>query len=140
MKLSRQRRPFRDVDVTSFSDLAFLLIIFFVLTTSFVTRMGIPASIPSSTSDPKQKREQETPTVNLSSDQLLFNQKEVSIEEFRHRLGAMKLPDRKPEERIIILDSAPDVTFERYYRVITAISKAGGVLALVERPEEAAKP
>jgi|GEM_PF-325786 len=136
MKLKRDNRPVTDVDVTSFSDLAFLLIIFFILTTTFTRPMGAKVTIPSGTSDPQKKAETEYPTINLSSTTLVFNKEPVSLEQFRRRLQNLRLEARKEEERIIVLESAPDVPFEQYLKVVTAVSKAGGILALVEVVEE----
>lgn len=143
MLVKRKIRPFGDVDVTSFSDLAFLLIIFFILTTTFVQPMGSRLSIPAGTSDPNQKSQKETPTVNLSEEKILFEKDEVSLPQLRAKLEGMNLREQKDEARIIILDCAQDVRFERYFQIVTAISQAGGILALVEGEEggkESGKP
>lgn len=136
MRLARKPRRPGDIDVTSFSDIAFLMIIFFVLTTTFTRQMGATISIPSSTSDPQQKSEGEFPTINLSRDRLLLDESAVTMDELRQRLGAMKLGERKEAERFVVLESTPDVEFERYFQIVTAISKAGGILALVEEEEK----
>lgn len=135
MRLPKKDRPFGDVDLSAFSDIAFLLIIFFVLTTTFVQYQGIGTEIPDSTSDPEQKQEWELPTVSLTADQLFLNERETGIRELRRELLGMKLSERVEEERAIIVESAPDVRFERYFQVVSAISRAGGILALVEGGE-----
>jgi len=135
MRLARKSRPFPDVDVTSFGDLAFLLIIFFILTTTFVKPMGSRLTIPSGTSDPNRKSDKDFPTINISADRILFNKDEVSFDELRRKLAGMKLPERREEERIIIVEAAPDVPFDRYFKVVTAVSRSGGILAIVEYEE-----
>jgi len=137
MKSVRKTRPFASIDLPSFSDLAFLLIIFFVLTTSFVTRIGTRTSIPSSTSDPKQQSQKDLPSISVSADGIYLSEEELTIEELRTKLVEMKLADKPEGERIIIVDSTPDVTFDRYFKIVTAISQAGGVLALVDKQEGA---
>jgi biopolymer transport protein ExbD len=137
MKIARKPRPPADIDVTSFSDIAFLLIIFFVLSTTFVRTMGISVIIPSSTQDPAKKSEGDYPTVVLSADSMQFQNKDVTLDQFRERLAEMKLTEKKEEERFIVLESAPEVDYDRYFEVVTAISRWGGILAIAETTDEA---
>lgn len=135
MLVKRKIRPFGDVDVTSFSDLAFLLIIFFILTTTFVQPMGSRLTIPAGTSDPNQKSQKETPTINLSEDKILFEKDEISMAQLRAKLQGMNLREQKEEARVVVLDCSQDVRFDRYFQVVAAVSQAGGILALVEAEE-----
>lgn len=136
MKIARKPRPPGDIDITSFSDIAFLLIIFFVLTTTFVKTMGLAVNIPSSTQDPAKKTEAEYPTIVLAAESMQFLDQEMTLEDLSKRLDEMKLPEKKEDERFIVLESAPDVEYERYFQVMTAISKRGGILAIAEPEEE----
>lgn len=136
MKLPRKSRPSANLDLPSFSDMAFLLIIFFMLTSQFVDRIGTKTTIPSSTSNPEDKPEKELPSISLTADRVLWNEQEVTLDELRRRLNEMNLPQREEDKRIIVVESAPDVKYERYYRVVTAVSHAGGVLALVEESSQ----
>ena len=135
MKLKRKDKPSGDVDLTAFSDLAFLLIVFFVLTTTFLRPEGASLSIPSQTSDPSEKPTHEIPRIYLSSDRVMFDNKPTTVEGLRQNLFKMNFPSRVEDQRVVILESTSDVPFERYYRIVTAISKAGGVLAIVESDE-----
>ncbi len=136
MKLARKEKAGGDVDLTSFSDLAFLLIVFFVLTTTFVRPQGTSLTIPSKTTDPEDMPQQEIPTIHLTVDRVIFENRPTTLEGLRQRLFDMKLSERDEADRIIILEPTRDVTFERYFRVVTAISQAGGILAVVEPQEE----
>jgi len=64
--LKRRPRAEPEINVASFSDIAFLLIIFFILTTTFAKPEGQTLQIPSGAPD-KSKSKEEQPTVNLSS-------------------------------------------------------------------------
>ncbi len=135
MKLARKDKPSGDVDLTAFSDLAFLLIVFFVLTTTFIRPQGVSLAIPSKTTDPENVPQQEIPTVHLTEERVVFENRPTTIEGLRQRLFDMKLPDREEKDRMIILEPSPGVSFERYFIVVTAISRAGGILAIVEYDE-----
>ena len=139
MRLGRPDKPRGDVDVTSFSDLAFLLIVFFVLTTTFLRPEGVSVSIPSQTHDQDRKPEQDPPTINLSADTLLLDGKSITLEALRERLFDMKLDKVEDDRKTIILDSAEDVSFQRYFGVVTAVSRAGGILAIMETESGAGK-
>lgn len=132
MKLARKDRPSGDVDLTSFADLAFLLIVFFVMTTTFVRPQGAALSMPSKTSAPGDAPQHEIPTIHLQADRVIFENRPTTLEALRGRLFAMKLAKQPDDRRVVILETAPDVPFEHYFRVVTAVSQAGGVLALTE--------
>ncbi len=136
MKIARKPRPPGDIDVTSFSDIAFLLIIFFVLTTTFTRTVGLPVTIPSSTQDPARKAEGDYPTVVLAPSSMTFRNQEVTLDQLREQLAGLKLSQKKDEQRFIVLESSPDVAYAQYFQAVTAIAKAGGILAITEAPEE----
>ncbi len=133
MRMKRKKTGDLEINVTSFSDLAFLLIIFFILTTTFVKPAGEKLQIPSGTTDPGKRTDKQL-TVNLKPDRILFGEKNrpVTMEELHHVLLQEKLPTLPEEQRIVILDSAPEVSYQRYFEAVMAISNAGGVLALVD--------
>lgn len=139
MALKRKPKGEFDIDVTSFSDIAFLLIIFFILTTSFIKLKGQELKIPSGAPPKERSKEDKTLTINLKSNEILYGEKgaTVSLRELRHRLFKEKF-DMRPndKERMIILESANDVTYDLYFKVSSAITEAGGILALMEREDK----
>jgi len=136
MKARREERRVAGIDVTSFSDIAFLLIVFFILATTFEkvagNRMEIPSGAPE-TSEAKQKQL----TINIRDEQILYGEKnrKVSMEELRMELAKEKLTERNDEMRMVILECSKTVRYERYYQVVMAITNAGGILALVDYEE-----
>ena len=133
MRLKRKSSGSADIDVTAFSDIAFLMIIFFILTTTFVRTAGSKLTIPSGTADEEQK-EQKQLTVNLDGSRIFYGEDnvEMSIDELRAKLFNENLAARAENERTVIVDSSADVPYEHYYRVLMAISRAGGVVALID--------
>jgi biopolymer transport protein ExbD len=132
-KRRARQRGEATIDVSSFSDIAFLLIIFFILTTTFVKTAGQKLEIPSGSSDRSAKKEKQL-TVNLSSTDIRWGEKaeQVSLDELRGILMNQGFKEKKPGDRIVILDAAPDVAYERYFQVVSAIAAADGVMALLE--------
>ena len=82
-------------DLTSFSDIANLLIIFFILTTSLVRPFGRPMDMPSSAKPPEQQQKSDTPTVRLTADRIVFSEGEKKEREVqRKKSGKLQRQDR----------------------------------------------
>jgi biopolymer transport protein ExbD len=126
----RKKRPDGGVPTDSFSDIAFLLIIFFIVTTSLKRIVGFETELPAS-QEQEKKPDTETPTVTLKVNQLTFMKAEMSIEDFKAKLASMKLADRKPSEKVVLLDATMETDYQNYYEVMAAISAAGGVVGIM---------
>ncbi len=118
-----------EINVGPFSDIAFLLIIFFIVATTLSRSAGFVAEIPAGeTSDEAQD---ETPTVQLVDARILFQQEEVTLPELRRMLADLDLPSLPtPEARIVLLETAGAVIYQTYFEAMAAISQAGGVIAI----------
>ena len=79
-------------DLTSFSDIANLLIIFFILTTSLVRPFGRMMDMPSSAKPPTEQKQSDTPTVRLTTDRIVF-----SAGEKNEKKGTGSKPDPQGE-------------------------------------------
>ncbi len=133
MKLSRRERAVPEIDVGSFSDIAFLLIIFFILTTTFVKPAGQKVEIPSGSTDESKKQKQLT--LVLKGDSILYGEKgeNVTLPELQKLLAEQKFKEQTPDKRMVVLESQKDVIYDQYYKVVMAIAEADGILALVEK-------
>ncbi len=136
MIFKRKPRFDADLDVSSFSDIAFLMIIFFILTTSLEMNRGRRMQMPSGSSQATKEIPQQL-TVNLKGRTIQYGEEneDMTIRELRRALQKENLAARPEEERVVILDSGPDVPYELYFQVVTAISRYDGILALVDHNE-----
>ena len=133
MKLKRKEQADTKIDVGSFSDIAFLLIIFFILTTTFTKIAGNKIEIPSG-SDEQSEVEQKQLSVTLSAENITYGEdaKSISIDELRVALAKEKFETKEPDDRMVILEADGHVLYERYFQVVMAISDSGGVLTLID--------
>jgi len=130
-KSLRKKKPESGVPTDSFSDIAFLLIIFFILVTSLKRIVGFETELPSSKEE-KKKSEDKTPTVTLKEGWLLFCDADVTMEELQEKLANLKLAEKtKGDEKIILLDATLEVDYQSYYEVMSSISAAGGVVGIM---------
>jgi len=139
MRKSFKKRQLGDSDipVASFSDLAFLLIIFFILTTTFQKTTGFLADIPSSSAKSQVTQQEKTTTVALHEDQISLNDGKVSMAELRRRLRDMDLKAKLGDARIVLLSATGKVKYQTYYETMSLITAAGGVVAIMR--EEGSK-
>ena len=125
----KARMGLDDIPVASFSDIAFLLIIFFILTTTLVATRGLLTEFPSGAVSEKQ--EKKTTTVCLRDGKVTLNDAELDVARLRLELAALKLHERAPEDRVVILESAGRVEYQDYFAVMAAITQAGGTICIV---------
>ena len=130
-KKHRKQRRDSDVPVSAFSDITFLLIIFFILATTLVQVSGVVTEIPSG-EQAQTQQEDETPTVKLEGDRVLLNEKHVDMQELRRRLTTMKLDQKTGDDKVVLLEAAGNVTYQTYFDVMASISAAGGVTAILQ--------
>ncbi|HPD15299.1 MAG TPA: biopolymer transporter ExbD [Planctomycetota bacterium] len=130
--LRRERRQYGldDIPVASFSDIAFLLIIFFILTTTLVATRGFLTDFPAGQRSEKQDEKKAT-TVTLRDGKVLLNNSPVDIPTLRKELRALNLRDRTGDDKVVMLESAGRVEYREYFQVMAAVTQAGGTLCIV---------
>ncbi len=128
-KKKRRRRTAGYPDLTSFSDIAFLLIIYFILATSFQQQTGLKTDIPSGQQATEAKAEEKT--VMLRPDGLYYGDKQLSFTELRGELTRLDLSSRAPEDRVVQFEAKPGVLWQQYYEVLAAIRGSGGEPGIV---------
>ena len=137
MKIQRKQRPLSEINVGAFSDIAFLLIIFFILTSTFLKTSGSKMNIPSGTTE-QSEDEQKQLSIDLRVDEIYLgeNTTPLTMETLRESLADADLPSKAEEQRMVLLISQKEVPYDRYFKVVTAISQAGGILALLDESGE----
>lgn len=120
-----------EIPTGSFSDIAFLLIIYFLVATTLVKVKTIAADLPSGEKS-SQTQSDKTPIVNLRGSEIFFNDKKVSIDLLNERLSDLKLGEKVPSKRVIMLESTKGTPYENYFQVLAGISANQGVVAIVE--------
>lgn len=137
-RIGKKREGSVEPDLTSFSDIANLLIIFFILTTTLVRPWGRKVDMPGAATPPQSQSQQkaDTPTVNLMRDRMTVaeggeGEREVTMDALRLFLARKNFPSLDEKQRSVSVETADDVPYERYYQVVTAIAAAGGVVAIL---------
>lgn len=125
-----RRRGSGDIPVNSFADIAFLLIVFFVIASTLSQTKGVRTEIPAG--EKSEAQEEKTTTIQLHDNRITLNDDEVDVATLRRRLAELQLPRKPEQDRIVLLETTGDVKYQTYYSALTAISGAGGIVALVD--------
>lgn len=120
-----------EIPTDSFSDIAFLLIIYFLVATTLIKVKSVTADLPAGEKS-NQAQSEKTPIINLRGAEVFFNDKKTSMKELNERLAALELAKQEAEKRVIMLESAQGTPYESYFQALAAISAHDGVVAIVE--------
>lgn len=120
-----------EIPTGSFSDIAFLLIIYFLVATTLVKVKTITADLPSGEKS-TQAQSDKTPIINLRGAEIFFNDKRMDMLELNERLAALDLANQEGDKRVVLLESAKGTPYDSYFKALATISANGGVVALVE--------
>ncbi len=129
--IRRKKRLQPLLPLAAMGDIAFLLIIFFILATTLVQISGVVTEIPSGEQSQTQQ-DTETPTVALRRDSISLNENSVDMKELRRRLAEMHLHERSGDGKVVLLEASGSVTYQNYFDVMASISAAGGVTAILQ--------
>jgi len=124
-------RRIGEISTGSFSDIAFLLIIYFMVATTLVKVRSITADLPTGEKQSQAKIDK-TPIVNLRGSDIYISDKKVTVAKLNERLAALRLSQKPADKRVVMLESTQATKYEVYFQALAAISANGGVVAIVE--------
>ncbi len=109
IQLTQDNKPLTIFSYSSLTDIVLLLLVFFLLTSSFIITEGIKVSLPEA--ENTTATEQDQLVVALLNDGRIFlNNVEIPVDMFP---GALKERLTDPEKQVIVLSSDADVPIER---------------------------
>ncbi|MCX7415139.1 MAG: biopolymer transporter ExbD [Planctomycetota bacterium] len=131
MKLHKSRRVALTVPLASMGDIAFLLTIFFLLTSNFAKDDTRNITPPTAT----QLAELEKQNISVSIDAdggIFFNGRPVgSPGVIEAGVAGFLVGKKEPQDRMVVFRCDKAVDQNVFEPVLAAISKAGGVIAAV---------
>jgi biopolymer transport protein ExbD len=138
MKLRKARRVTPAVPLASMGDIAFLLTIFFILTSNFAK--DDTRKIKPPTARELEQMEKQNVSVSIDSDGgLFFNGRPVaSPATIEAGVAGFLVGKKAPQDRMVVFRCDRGVDKQVFEPVLAAISKAGGVIAAVGETAPAA--
>jgi biopolymer transport protein ExbD len=139
MKVIRRRPPAPYIPFISLADIAWQIIIFFLIAATFVRGDALKLAIPGSTSVPAGQQTNNV-TVQASEESLAVNGQSVALKDLEARLAALLAGAKTDQDRIVIVSGADDLTFQRDADILYAVQKAGGTVLISDEPKNQQAP
>jgi biopolymer transport protein ExbD len=131
MALKKGSKVSAEFNMSSLTDIIFLLLIFFMLTSTLVSPNAINLKLPSSSQSAAASTRQPIKISVTEHAQYLFNGQAVGFEGLKTNLqGAIRKDGRTPKEITVILDIHPSVTAQKLVDVVEIITNAGTKMVL----------
>jgi biopolymer transport protein ExbD len=141
MKMRRSSKLLIEPPASATGDIAFNLIVFFLVCASVQPDAGRKQTIPSSETIEDQKQEQNNVEVFLSREIVTLDGDEVEMGQFLPRLQAKLAGKKTPDDRVVVFKEKPDTPYSRYINVMRMIDEAGGVIVFqIEEEREVMIP
>ncbi|WKV11641.1 biopolymer transporter ExbD [Marivirga harenae] len=117
--------------MSSMTDIIFLLLIFFMLTSSFITPSGLPVNLPSSKST---NIVMQKVSVTITKDMLYFvNDKRVAVSDLE---TAIKRELRNADEGVVVLHIDKSVPTEHLVKVAGIAASLKAKVSIAAQPNE----
>ena len=117
------------VPTTSLADMMFLLLIFFIMTTTLSRVTGIVSDMPSG-SKTAQPQTEKTPTIALHDNKITVNDQDMTRDAMERYLRGLKLDLKSGNAKVVIVSTAGEVSYQDYYQTMAFIQSCGGVVAI----------
>lgn len=130
MRVRSTIRPALKPPLAAMSDIAFQLIIFFMVTASFVNKDAVKIEMPASEGDSRLQTDA-MPTIQANAEITLLDGVEVTtMDDLQVRLQE-RLTILPEAERVVILLTADDLPFQKNVELLATVQRAGGQPAIM---------
>jgi biopolymer transport protein ExbD len=116
-------------------DIAFNLIVFFLVCASSAPDSGRRQNIPRSETVPQQKEKSQHVEVQLTRTTMAINGDVVRPRDFVPQLRRLLAGKPRLEDRVVVVKSRPEVPYHHWITATSGIEEAGGIIT-IQREEE----
>ncbi len=132
MNLTTRHKPMAAFSIISLADIVLLLLIYFLLTSTYVVSQGIKVRLPKA--EAERVQEVQNIVVSVTKEGKIFlNNRPVTVQELTPKIH--QLLKERPGAAIVLM-ADEDVRIQEAVRVLEASAKAGGrklIIATRER-------
>ena len=121
------------IEITSLIDVMFTLVLFFMVTTTFVSAPGFKVDLPKSSAQDIQRDKKDVTIVISANHSLILNQKAVNERELQTRLLAQA---KENPQTLVIIQADQGVSHGEVVRIMDYAREAGlSRLAIATEPK-----
>ncbi len=121
MKIETTRKRIVNFSTISLTDIVLLLLIFFLLTSSFIVQPGIKVKLPRAASGQQDESDKVFITVT-QNERIFLNQKQVSRNELQQQLRRLLKDD---PTKLVVIRADKDLSLEATIRIIDTAKLSG---------------
>ena len=141
MKIRRNRKLLVDPPEAATGDIAFILIVFFLVCASVQPDQGREQNLPRSEEQEEKKNQTKNPTVLIKRGEVDVNDQRIKLAELPLKMRELLRGKERPEDRIVVVKSAKDTPYHFWIQITGQIEQAGGVITLqIEEEREVQLP
>lgn len=141
MRTSRRTKLLVEPPSSATGDIAFNLIVFFLVCASVQPDSGRLQVLPASETVDDKQQQTENIEVQLTRTAVLVNGDAVLLPQFEGRIRSLLAQRSSPDQKVVIVKSRPDTPYHHWIRVTAAIEDAGGMITLqLEEEREVVVP
>jgi biopolymer transport protein ExbD len=131
------RRPkyLVETPTSAMNDIAFILIVFFLVCASVEPEDGRSQVIPRSEKNEDQQTSQST-EVGLTPATVTIDGTPYRLNEFQSRIRQILAQKKTEAERVVVVKSQADVPYEHWIAMTGIIERAGGIVTLLLEEEQ----
>ena len=132
MKLRSKLKVAPTIPFIALADIAWQLVIFFLVASAFIHNESLKVDLPSSTNQPQAKKN-EPITVQAGETVLMVNGRALGAADFaglEQEIRRMLVGKKADQDRAVVVMAKPDLTFQRDVDIMYAVQKAGGILVM----------
>ena len=116
----RHKKTSMAMDIAPLIDIMFMLLLFFILTSSF-SRPAIPLKMPEASNRKKLEKEDIIITIDRESD-IYLNRKKIELNELE---ALLKQKLEYAEEKRIIFQGDENILYKRFVKVLDIVKRSG---------------
>lgn len=124
MRFRRKLSPNANVDLIPMIDVVFQLVVFFMVSSTFVMTPGIALDLPESTSSQSVVLNRLVVTV-ASPSEVYINRERVPLAELSLRLGDLVVDGNREEVMSAVIEGDASVPYETLVAVLDALRRSG---------------
>lgn len=124
MHFRRRLSPNANVDLIPMIDVVFQLVVFFMVSSTFVMTPGIALDLPESTSSESVVMNRLVVTV-VSSDELYLNRERVNLADLNERLAEMVSGENADAAMSAVIEGDREIPYETLVAVLDVLRRNG---------------
>lgn len=117
-------------------DIAFNLVVFFLVCASSQPDSGRRQEIPKSEAKQQQQEQSQTIDVELLRGVVRVNGDPVKLPELEQRIRTLLRDKRREQDRVVAVRSAKDTPYQQWITATSIIERAGGIVTLQIQEEK----